>query len=666
MRAAATDEQHRERSAPARVLRTFAGVVLGDAGEDVASDAAVQRVIVAARDVDVPSHVQSIAQSNGVRSIEVKPDDTLLDTKGGAAALSREPTGIGTRYRVGEMIGRGGMGEVRLARDTRIEREVAVKLMRAKEPDEEKLSRFFREARVQGALEHPSVVPVHDLGIDPESGPYFVMKRLSGITLSDVMKSEDETVRSRWPRRQLLAKLVDICRAVDFAHVRGVIHRDLKPANIMLGEYGESYVLDWGLARISSDPDSLDGKLAISGESGEGDTAVGATLGTPGYMSPEQARGDSITTATDVFSLGIVLFEILARRNAMPHGPLGVVMTMDTEKHRPSKYARDVPPELDDLCARATLADASVRPSARQFADALQAYLDGDRDLARRRELAEEHAALAVGALASGDDDDARATAMREAGRAIALDPTNADAAQVVGRLMLASPTKIPEQALASADQEVAEARQNIMRQASHGYLITIAISLVLFFLPLRSYAPAIAATVTCTVAFFLSRHMARSPIVDRSRLILVFFCITVTMYVIAGYIFGPLVVMPIIMIGGIASFLSQPSRYYAPYITVLGFVVPFVAMLLLELVGWLPRTVHFEGGSIVLTSQMLELGPISTTIILSVALLTQVINTLLVAKARNCAQLAAAETIHTQTWHLKQLLPGLDAKRDR
>lgn len=141
----------------------------------------------------------------------MKPDDTLLDTRGGSA-VSRELAGIGARYRIGETIGRGGMGEVRIARDTRIDREVAVKLMRTKAPDEDNLSRFFREARVQGALEHPSVVPVHDLGIDPDSGPYFVMKRLAGTTLSDVLKSEDAAVRARWPRRQILAKLVDIDR----------------------------------------------------------------------------------------------------------------------------------------------------------------------------------------------------------------------------------------------------------------------------------------------------------------------------------------------------------------------------------------------------------------------------------------------------------------------
>ncbi len=586
-------------------------------------------------------------------------DDTLLDSKGGSTTRSREPAGIGTRYQVGEMIGRGGMGEVRLARDTRIDREVAVKLMRAKDPDDESLSRFFREARVQGALEHPSVVPVHDLGIDPETGPYFVMKRLAGTTLSDVLKSEDAATRARWPRRQVLAKLVDISRAVDFAHVRGVIHRDLKPSNIMFGDFGEAYVLDWGLARVGADPDSVDGRARISSPSTDGTTEAGATLGTPGYRSPEQARGEVVTSGTDVFSLGIVLFEILARRSAMPHGPLGVVMTMDTEKHRPSKYARDVPPELDDLCARATIGDASQRPSARQFADSLQAYLDGDRDVARRRELAEEHAALAAAASASGDDDESRARAMREAGRAIALDPTNETAAQVLGRLMLASPTKIPEEVLASADEEIARMRQNVVRQASIGYFITIGISLVLFALPLRSYAPAIVSTITCTFAYVLARHMAKAPVLDRDPLLLVFFGITVVMYVIAGWIFGPLVVMPIVMIGGIASFLSQPSRFYSPYIVVFGFMVPFLGMIALEIVGWFPQTVRFEDGAIVLTSPMLDLGPITTTVILSLALFTQVLNTMLVANSRNRAQLAAAEKLHAQTWHLKQLLPA-------
>ena len=145
------------------------------------------------------------------------------------------------RYKLGGVLGRGGMGEVRFAHDVRVDREVAVKLMRPEQRDEASIARFFLEARVQARLDHPAVVPVHDLGIDAHGNPYFVMKRLAGTTLSAVLAQTgaDPAVRAKWSRRQLLAHFIDVCLAVELAHTRGVIHRDLKPSNIMLGDFGE-------------------------------------------------------------------------------------------------------------------------------------------------------------------------------------------------------------------------------------------------------------------------------------------------------------------------------------------------------------------------------------------------------------------------------------------
>src|SRR5438552_2243942 len=127
------------------------------------------------------------------------------------------------RFDLGPVLGRGGMGEVRLARDLRVDREVAIKLLRgAAGPDA--VARFLREARVQARLDHPAVVPVYDVGVDDEGVPYFAMKRLTGVTLQQVLETGDP----RWPRRQLLARFVDVCLAIELAHTRGVIHRDLK------------------------------------------------------------------------------------------------------------------------------------------------------------------------------------------------------------------------------------------------------------------------------------------------------------------------------------------------------------------------------------------------------------------------------------------------------
>ncbi|HEV7555090.1 MAG TPA: serine/threonine-protein kinase, partial [Kofleriaceae bacterium] len=156
-------------------------------------------------------------------------------------------------YSFVKVLGAGGMGEVVLARDTAIGREVALKRMRAvaaARPDAE--TRFIREAKIQARLEHPAIVPVHTFGRDADGKPYFTMKRLAGVTLDRKL----ETL----PLQQLLAAFVDVCLAIELAHGHGVIHRDIKPANIMLGDFGEVYVLDWGVARVTdeAEPQSID------------------------------------------------------------------------------------------------------------------------------------------------------------------------------------------------------------------------------------------------------------------------------------------------------------------------------------------------------------------------------------------------------------------------
>src|ERR1041385_9264520 len=138
------------------------------------------------------------------------------------------------RYRSGDQIGRGGMGEVVAAYDLTIGREVAIKRLHAREPNDRQIKRFIREAQIQGRLDHPAIAPVYDLGRDATGLPFFVMKRLAGTTL----------LRGKHRRAELLRAFVDVCLAIEFAHVRGVIHRDLKPNNIVLGEFGEVYVLD--------------------------------------------------------------------------------------------------------------------------------------------------------------------------------------------------------------------------------------------------------------------------------------------------------------------------------------------------------------------------------------------------------------------------------------
>jgi serine/threonine-protein kinase len=343
---------------------------------------------------------------------------------------------IPARYEVGECVGRGGMGEVMSARDLQIGRDVAIKRMRAKRPSDRAVQRFLREARVQGRLDHPAIVPVHELGHDADGVPYFVMKKLTGATLSEGL--------CRMPEQRLLRALVDIALAVEFAHTRGVVHRDLKPTNLVLGDFGEVYVLDWGIAKIVGEDDDGFGDAIVTDDL---KTRTGAMLGTPGYMAPEQIDNASdVDDAADVYSLGCILFEIVA---GMPLHPTkrAAKHTLELVEGRPSaRGATDVPPELDDLCARATARDRSVRPTARELADGIQRFLDGDRDVSLRRQLAEAHLARAHAAFARAEDPAQRAIATREASSALALDPMLAGAAELLGRLMLEPPSALPRE----------------------------------------------------------------------------------------------------------------------------------------------------------------------------------------------------------------------------
>ncbi|MCX5742104.1 MAG: serine/threonine-protein kinase, partial [Proteobacteria bacterium] len=378
----------------------------------------------------------------------ISGDDASLPTLavGGAVpAPSSVLPMAGPRYTLGAQIGRGGMGEVVGAYDEQIGRDVAVKRILAPAPSADELARFLREARVQGRLEHPAIVPVHDLGFDAQGRPYFVMKRLVGEAMSDLlqrMKASTDPEQAATIRRRLLRAFVDVCMALELAHGRQIVHRDLKPANLMLGDFGDVYVLDWGVARVVGDEpaDPQTPHLVPSTDLDSGMTRVGAILGTPAYMAPEQLVGEAATPASDIYALGCVLFEIVAGEPLHARTRTAGSLVTGIEA-RPSTKRPEAPPELDAVCVRATALDPALRyPSARSLADAVQAFLDGDRDLAVRRALALVHLGRAQAALARN----ARSEAMREAGRSLALDPESPDAALLVTQFMLEPPAQTP------------------------------------------------------------------------------------------------------------------------------------------------------------------------------------------------------------------------------
>lgn len=412
------------------------------------------------------------------------PDDATLIAPAHAPAVGtpRHPTPVGLRpapaalrYQRREALGRGGMGVVWAALDPSLGREVAIKTM-LKPGEEHDVRRFVEEAQVTGQLEHPNIVPVHELGQDAGSGPYLVMKRVRGRSLKDVLRDladgksgmvrpatgpaplrgsgADETAGDgggertaarptrpggggpesapfdaqaatiRSPRTSsvpvgeegvasagatepaaggsaaeavqkafpwLLNVFIKVCEAVAYAHSRGVIHRDLKPDNVMVGEFGEVVVMDWGLAKVLGRPETQRNRLLVTERSANPDgvarTMDGEVIGTPMYMPPEQARGkvDSLDERSDVYSLGAILYEILSL--VRPFEVDNVYQLLhevgEGRFQPPSRRSRspwEVPRELEAVVMKAMARDPEARyPAVAALKEDVEAWLGGRR-----------------------------------------------------------------------------------------------------------------------------------------------------------------------------------------------------------------------------------------------------------------------------------------------
>jgi serine/threonine protein kinase len=282
------------------------------------------------------------------------------------------PDLAGTPYRLLERVARGGMGVVYTAEDKKLQRRVALKILDVPGKESDLAKRLLREARVLARLEHPGIVPVHDVGTLADGRVFYAMKFVEGQRLDQYIAS----VNSVPDRLRLFLR---ICDAVGFAHARGVLHRDLKPANIMVGPFGEVLVMDWGLAKIlreevsrgtEADPEAAIFEklkpLATAGDATEISevTEHGTVMGTPGYMSPEQTRGDveHLDARSDIFSLGAVLRFLLTGKPEEISAPVG---------------AR-VEKSLTAICAKSTAAAPAKRYSnVQELALDVSRYLDG-------------------------------------------------------------------------------------------------------------------------------------------------------------------------------------------------------------------------------------------------------------------------------------------------
>ena len=555
-------------------------------------------------------------------------------------------------YNIGDLLGSGGMGEVVVAHDKQIGRDVAIKQLRAEAPSADVVARFLREARIQARLEHPAIVPVHHMGTDERGLPFFTMKKLTGTTLLALLGKAEQL-----PRPRMLRVFVEVCQAVEFAHARGVVHRDLKPANIMVGDFGEVYVLDWGLARLMTERETQPW-IAADVDSLDGVTQAGAMLGTPGYMAPEQIDdAHSVGPAADVYSLGAILFEILSGLAVHPRGNGAIASTIRGEIVGPAQRRpeRNVPPELESLCLAALALAPDDRPSVKQLADKVQGFLDGDRDVVARKELALAFQRRAREALDSGDVA-RRAEAMHAAGRALVLDPESNEAAAIVSTLIFTPAREHPTQ-LAS---ELAASEIAIQRRQGRAALASFAVILAFIATAITNGAPNWTfvggfvgyLVVHASVVWWITQRPA-TP----SRMVIVA-AGNALLAALISRTYGSMVIVPAVTCIMALSLTAYPQLIDRTW-TVIGLLVTsWVVPVVLETAGVLAPTWAIEGDKIVLASSVMTIGGgHSAAILVGSNVLTIIVFGLFsseLAKSRRNAMRQA----EIQAWHLRQLLP--------
>jgi serine/threonine-protein kinase len=569
------------------------------------------------------------------------------------------------RYAEGPLLGVGGMGEVRLHVDRRIGRPVALKKLHEDMRGARSLARFLREARVQGQLEHPSIVPVYDLGSDEHGRPYFTMKRVRGQTLAHILErlaKGDATAEARFSRHKLLGAFRQVCLAMQYAHERGVIHRDLKPGNLMMGAYGEVYVLDWGIAKATADAPADDG-AEVPSSSMPQMTRAGDLIGTPLYMSPEQLRADHevLDARSDVYALGAILFEILTRTPYRAPDTLEKLVARADDAHVELASARapDVPPELDQVCACALAPDPAHRlGSALAIADAVERYLDGDRDAATRRALAEKLVTSARERLASGPD--ARVAAMRDALKALALVPDDVETQRLLLSLVVDGSGALPD----SAEREFSEGDLEVRRQGTrlgiYGYISWLAALPLSIWAGIRDWRlPALLTLLTLACIAVATRFLRSGARDTRAALALALLSGAVVATV-SGWL-GPFVLVPLAACATAVMFVmhsTHAERRWLLAVWVGAALAPFAA----EALGVFPPAYSFRGGDLILHARGIELSPGPTIIALVYTSVSFLVLLLVFVGRLRDRQREAERRLFVQAWHLRQLFPAGDA----
>ncbi|MFO0611687.1 MAG: serine/threonine-protein kinase [Polyangiaceae bacterium] len=536
----------------------------------------------------------------------------------------------------------GGMGDLFRVRDRRLDRDVIMKRLRTSGDARSLRSSFEREAALQAALGHPGIVSVFELGEDSAGIPYFTMQEVQGTTLSEAIdRPPTYPAPAPWSRRALLEVLARVALTVAFAHDKGVLHLDLKPENIMLGAFGEVYVLDWGIAR-STRP---------------GESAAPELVGTPQYMAPEQAEAVvAPDERADVFALGAILFEILTTEmlRRAPSTWAALQAAREDAQAAERLAAARVPVELALLCTRATALDRNDRlPSARAFNEALERWLDGERDVGARQQAAQRALDRARDARR---DQEPRASIMRHLARAVAIDPGCEPAIAELADLMLESAKTVPPSAAHELEADAAKAGKRAALAGLVTYAAWFSLLPIALVIGVRSFsalalivAPAF---VTALQSGFAYRRGWSAGLTAS---------VIVTSYVcIGGFAtaFGPLVVLPgLISANSIALLPLARDRAPLRRLVIACGVLAFGIPLALETLHLVPPSYAWDAGRMIILPRLLELPP-GAAVILAVGGLLNILSTHFSVAAAVKQQLTIQTAAVSQAHVLRELVP--------
>lgn len=602
----------------------------------------------------------------------------------------RFPREFHERFSPEEVVAIGGMGELKRYRDTALARDVVVKAIRddIRESDLAR-QRFLREARIQANLQHPCIVPVYDIGNLTRPDVYFTMAHIGGVTLRDViagLAAREPSLERRFSRRTLLDAFSRVCLAVAYAHERGVIHRDLKPENVMLGEYGEVYVIDWGIARQDErhdrrssgaalrqeDPDAVLPVVSYEEDDGEvGElTEAGATLGTLEYMAPEQylSSGSRPDERSDVYSLGAILYEILSLkpfRAGKDRAEVVKIVWRETWKPVERPSPEGLSPELDAVWRRATAMKPRDRfQSARELNDALVGQLDAERDMQRRREEALSHAASAAMEVASlkespADAEERRRRALKSLGMALAVDPSQSEGlSQLVQSLLEEPGDDEPDVKHAVASEERKHITSSTGTSASFFALWFAFLVLGSFLLGVRSRTAMTLSGALVLALIGYNFWVWRSEKGPRRHMLammpLVFLAVGIT-----SSVFGPLVLVPSLATAMFAGFTI--TLRFEPRARILGMILSTGAVVvpaLLEATGLLSPSYVFEDGKITILPRMVDF-PVHATpaLMLATGIAVVIMGNLLTLQSVTALS-ASQRSALTQAVRLRHLLP--------